>query len=194
MVVLALCALPGPARADKVQVGQVTFNAVSSGTPGLDQFEVDNFTGTNNLFGILSPVADNLAFLSATLTLTCANAACTSDLGGSTLVIQLGEIDPGSVVTQFFSSTDEFSQAVFTENFSETNVGLVDGATFLGSESMTTDLLPSSGTTLTAGQPGDTVTLFDSSAPVATPEPCALLMISVGLAGLFVMRRRSQSP
>jgi hypothetical protein len=194
MVVLALWALPGGTRADSVQVGQVSFNAVSAGTPGLNQFEVDNFTGTNNLFGILSPVADNLAFLSATLTLTCANAACTSDLGGGTQVIQLGEIDPGAIVTQFFSSTDEFSQAVFTENFSETSVRLIDGTTFLGSESMTTDLLPSSGTALTAGQPGDTVTLFDPSAPAVTPEPCTWLMISGGLAGLFAMRRRSQSP
>jgi len=188
---LTLLTVPGLLRADEVQTGQVSFDVATSGSPGLNSFEIDNFTGTNNLFGILSPVADNVAFLDATLTITCANAACVSDLGASTEVINLGEIDPGTVFTQDFSGADSFSQAVFSADYSETSLLLVDGTTFLGSSSVTMDLLPSSGTTLQTGEPGDSVALYDSSPTTSSvPEPSTLLLLCSGLAALAGVRRR----
>jgi len=191
LVVTVLLSAPELMRADDVQTGQVSFDVATSGSPGLNNFEIDNFTGINNLFGILSPVADNVAFLDATLTVTCANAACASDLGGTTDVISLGDIDPGTVFTEDFSGADTFSQAVFSADYSETSLGLTDSTTFLGSSSVTADLLPSSGATLQSGEPGDSVALFDSSAQTSSvPEPSILLLLFSGLAAVASLRGR----
>ena len=191
LAVAVLLSAPVLVVADDVQTGQVSFDVATSGSPGLNTFEIDNFTGTNNLFGILSPVADNVAFLDATLTVTCANAACVSDLGGTTDVISLGEIGPGTVFTEDLSGADTFSQAVFSADYSETSLGLTDSTTFLGSSSVTADLLPSSGATLQSGEPGDSVALFDSSAQTSSvPEPSILLLLFSGLAAVASLRGR----
>jgi len=154
-------ALPERARADSVIVGALVFNVESFGSPGTTNFEIDNFTGSNNL-GVF-PVSDNLVFLNANLALTCGNATCVTDLGGSSAAFVLGDIAPPSATSQAFSAFDEFSQAVFTANFNLTSLALTDGTTFEGSPSVSFTLLPSSGQFLVAGVDQGTIS---DSAPV----------------------------
>ncbi len=186
LLIVCFVLAPQSAKADSVTVGALVFNVLSFGSPGTTIFEIDNFTGSNNL-GVF-PVSDNLVFLNANLTLTCANATCVTDLGGSSVAFVLGDIAPPSVTSQAFSALDEFSQAVFTANFSLTSLALTDGTTFEGSPSVSFTLLPSSGQFLVAGVDQGTI---NDLAPV--PEPGGLILISSGLAGILALRLRARS-
>jgi hypothetical protein len=74
-----LCCTPQTFAASVV-VGDLEYNTLFS---GVDDFTIDNFTGSNNL-GFF-PVADNVSFDDSVLTLT--------ELGGGTLVFDLATLD-----------------------------------------------------------------------------------------------------
>jgi hypothetical protein len=175
----------GIAHANSVQVGGLAFNPNVPGV--LNDFEIDNFTGTNNLGGLLSPVADNLIFQSATLTLSCANAACVTDLGGNSQTLLLSDLGPGFYTNTVFSAADEFLQAVFTASFGATALNLVDGTTFTGSSSISATLVASNGSFL---QPNvDSLVLSDSNPSIPTPEPPTWVLLSAGLIAISSFRR-----
>jgi PEP-CTERM motif len=181
-LLMAVClVLPAVSYADSVQVGAISFNHL---LPGVNDFQVDNFTGTNNLGGLLSPVADNLILQSISLTVTCANAACVTDIGGNTGTFLIPDLGPGSDTSVTFNAADAFSQALLAANFSHTQLNLVSGGTFAGSPSMSLTLAGSNGSFLQAGV--DSGTLVDVT-PV--PEPTSLALMAVGLAGMFGLRR-----
>jgi hypothetical protein len=177
-------ALPAVTYGDSVQVGAISFNQL---LPGVNVFEVDNFTGLNNLGGLLSPVADNLIFQGISLAVTCGNAACVTDLGGNTGTFLIPDLGPGSDTSVTFNAADAFSQALLAANFSQTTLNLVGGGTFAGSPSMSFILAGSNGSFLQAGV--DSGTLVDVTPVAAVPEPTSLALMVVGLAGLLGLRR-----
>lgn len=185
---LALALLHSPAvLADGVQVGDIEFNTLipaSGTTPGVTVFTINNFTGTNNL-GFF-PVADNLVFNSVSVTLFCANAACTSDLGASSEVLSLSDLGPGSDSTLEFDTNDQFSEALFMAGMSETTINLTGGSTFTGSPTISFALLPSSGSFLVADV--DSGALIDPAATV--PEPSTLVLLAGGVLALLGPCRR----
>jgi PEP-CTERM motif len=181
LIPIVIClVLPFGASAESVQVGALSLNQL---IPGVNDLQIDNFTGTNNLGGLLSPVADNLIFQSISLTVTCANAACVTDLGGNTGTFLVPALSPGSDTSTTFNAADGFSQAVFTTNFSETSLNLEGGGTFAGSPSVSFTLVASNGSFLQAGV--DSGTLVDVS---SVPEPSSLALMAAGAAGLLLRR------
>lgn len=182
---LFLILLPATSKADSVQVGSISFNPLFN---GLNVFEVDNFTGSQNLGGFLSPVADDVIFQTLTLTLTCADANCVQDLGGNTHTYSLLDLGPGSDTSVSINALDEVSQAVLAGSFSASLLNLVDSSTFNGSSAFSFTLLPSVGSFL---QPGDSGNLLDFSPPVAAPESSTLGLLAAGFGALALFRRQS---
>ena len=74
---LGLCLLSSAAYADIVPVGVLsydTFIPAGNGSPGVDAFDIANFTGAFNLAPDF-PVTDSLTFKSAVLTLTLSDSS-----------------------------------------------------------------------------------------------------------------------
>jgi hypothetical protein len=162
-----------------------TFLAAAPDSPGVNAFNVANLTGGFSLPSDF-PVADDLTFGSAVLTLTLADA--------SQQVFQLGDIGPGFLldgngnpVVQVPDSED-FTLAEFTATLSPTTFTLFDTTSFTSSTASIDVLLtPSSGQTLQAD--ADFTTIDATSADVATPEPSSLLLLAGGLAALSRRKR-----
>ena len=172
---LLLALLPTAALANTAAVGDLEFNNYST---GLNDFTVNNYTGSNNL-GVF-PVADNVSFDSIVLTAT--------ESDSSVLTFNLGDLGPapGTVVSPTFSSSINFTQVVFTATLNPSTFTLTDTSTFVANPSLTFTLLPSGGTFLVAGTDLGVINAVSLS---PTPEPSTFILSAFGLLGIFPMIR-----
>lgn len=173
-----VAAWAGPAA-----VGTLSFDVFippSGGTPGVNAFNISNFTGAFALPPGF-PVSTAVSFNTASLMLTLQ--------GGSTQTVPLGNLVPGPLLDSSgkplsslqFSSSMNFMSATFVGILSQTTFLLVDGTTFVAaSPTLSFTLLPSSGSSLVAGRDLGTLDV----APV--PEPGTLILMAIALAGLLV--------
>jgi hypothetical protein len=191
-VVLVLAAVlfaSAVARADQIPIGLVSFDVfipASATGPGTNAFDIFNFTGPT--FGpTVGPpyAADSLTFDNATLTVNFQ--------GGSSQVINLGNIGPGELLDSMgnpvvqFPSTDSFTSAMFAATLSPASFMLSDGTTFRARASVSADVVPSSGSSLQAG-----VDLAVINA-VVVPEPNTFVLVGPATIWAFVILRRKQS-
>jgi hypothetical protein len=177
-ITCAICATVIPVlasitvRASSIPIGDVEFNSLFA---GVNDFTVDNFTGSNNL-GYF-PVADNLIFANSVVTAT--------ETDGAVLTFDLGNIGPGSNTSAEVADNLSFTQATFSATLEPSTFTLTNGlsGTFTADPSLSFTLLPSSGSTLVAGVD---LGVMDASptAPTAAPEPNTDLMLFVQLASL----------
>jgi hypothetical protein len=159
------------ARADIVDVGTLsydTFIPAGNGSPGVDAFDLANFTGAFSLPPDF-PVIDDLTFQSAVLTLTL------SDL--SQEVFDLGDVGPGFLVDNSGNPIVQapgdqvFASAELTATLSPLTFGLSDGTSFTAdSGALDILLLPSIGPSLAVDV--DQITIGVSGTVRTTvPEP-----------------------
>jgi hypothetical protein len=185
---MLLLLAPTAAFCGVVNIGLISFDVFIPGdinTPGVNVFNIFNFTGDPLLGGFALPpdfpVMDSLTLLSGSLTLMSA---------GSPLVIPLGALVPGALSPTDpvqFPDTSLFTGAIFTATLSQTSFLLSDGSTFLaGSSTITAELLPSSGSSLVAGTDFAVMTVSD------VPEPSTSLLLGTALAILVGIRRRKE--
>ncbi len=180
--------LATPGVCDTVNIGLISFDVLIPGstTPGVNVFDISNFTGDPLLAGFALPpdfpVLDFLTFLSSSLTLTGS---------GSPLVIPLGDLGPGALSPTDpvqFPDTSVFTGAVFTATLSQTSFLLADGSTFVaGSPAISATVLPSSGPSLVAGTDFAVLTVSSLS---NIPEPNNALLLGAFLAILIGVNRR----
>jgi len=184
------------APADQIPIGYLSFDefiAAGSGV-GINAFNLYNLTGPDwgQAFSPSAFASDGLTFDDASLTVNFQ--------GGSSQVISLGNIDPGILsdssgnpVVQF-PSTDNFTSAVFTATLNQSSFTLSDGSTFVADESISADLLPSSGSSLQAGV--DFVTIEAQSAtamPEYDRETTLTLLLWLALIGTVGIVRRDRN-
>jgi hypothetical protein len=176
------------ARADQITVGLLSFDVFipSSGTtPGVNAFDIFNFTGPVYGPTVGPPYAAD--------PLTLDNASLTVDFrGGSSQVIKLGNIGPGELLDSSgnpvveLPSTDVFTSALFTATLSPASFVLSDGTAFGARAPISVDLTPSSGSSLVAGVDFAVV----NATPI--PEPNTLVLLGSTLIGIFGILRRKQ--
>lgn len=177
--IVALCLLlPGTATADSVSVGDVEFNRFAV---GVNDFAVNNFTGSNNL-GFF-PVGNDVTFDNVVLIAT--------ESGGTIVTFHLGDIDPGTNTSAQVADTLLFTKVVFSATLSTNSLMLTNGSsgTLVPDPTLSFTLLPSGGTFLAAGV--DLGTFNASPAVASANEPPSLWFLAVGLfaiSGLLVRR------
>jgi len=196
-LVLASCLFASRARADIfVNVGVLsydTFIPAANGSPGIDAFNLSNFTGPFSLPNAF-PVTDSVTFTSASLTLTLSDQ--------SQSVIPLGNIGPvflldqsGDPIVQV-PGNQTFDSAEFTATISPLSFLLANGATFTSSSpSIDVLLLPSIGTTLSADIDSSLIQVSGTST-VITPEPAngKLVLFTALLLIAWAAHRSRRAP
>jgi hypothetical protein len=170
-----LAMLPIAAMADSVPVGDLEFNSLSA---GVNDFTVNNFTGSNNL-GFF-PVADNIIFDNAVVMATESN--------GTILTFDLGNLAPGTDTSAQVSDSLLFTQVVFSATLDPSTFTLTNGfsGTFAADPTLSFTLYPSSGADLVAGVD---LGAIDASS-VVTPEPSTISLFALGLLGVAGFRAR----
>jgi len=163
------------ARADTAAVGDVQFNQLF---PGINDFTVDNYTGSNNLGFFVA--ADNLVFGGIVLQLT--------EVGGAIDSCSITSLGPGTDTSCQFSSSTVFTQALFTATLTPTTFSLANGptGTFVALPTLSLTLLPSSGATLVAGTD---LGVIDATPATNVPEPGTWMLLATALAGTLLLRR-----
>jgi hypothetical protein len=174
-IVIALLA-PSLAQAS-IDLGVLSFNTLIPGapnSPGLNDFEIDNFTGASDLPPDF-PVSGPLTFDNSSLLLTFQ--------GGSRQTVLLGDLAPGSYTPASlqFSATMAFTSALFKATLSQTGLSLYDGSsTQASSAQISINLVPSAGAySLIAVNVG--------TAAVPEPNPAILELLAL-IASAFVGR------
>src|SRR5580658_2647363 len=181
---LLLCLLSIPASASQIGIGLISYDVVvpAGVAPGVNGFDIYDFTGlTYGIFAgnpyVTTPV--NLDDVALTVFF----------VGGGSAMVQDNTLFPGEFGPQLeFPSTTEIASAELTATLSQTTFTLSDGSTFTASADITLDLLPSSGDMLQAGV--DFAPIYAQSAGASTPEPATVVLLSLGIAGLALWRRR----
>jgi len=165
--------LPLAAMGDTITVGDLEFNNLA---PGVNDFTVNNFTGTNNL-GFF-PVADNVTFDNVVLMAT--------ESDSTVLTFYLGDLAPGTDTSAQVADYLLFTQVVFSATLDPSTFSLTNGAsgTFAADPALSFTLLPSSGAYLTAGVDLGTIDA------VSIPEPTTLSLLAFGLLALRGIRAR----
>lgn len=177
------------APASTILLGSLSYDtfipASGDGSPGVNAFDIANLTGAFNLPEDF-PVADDLTFQSAMLTLTLADM--------SQQIFDLGDIAPGFLLDNDGNpvvqvrSDKNFISAEFTASLSSLSFTLFDGTPVTAGSSVLHALLtPSSGQTLIAD--ADFSLISTSSAAATTPEPGSILLFIGGLVALARRRR-----
>jgi len=171
-----LAMLPITAMADEVPVGDLEFNNLFT---GVNDFTVNNFTGTNNL-GFF-PVADNITFDNVVLTATESN--------GTILTFDVGNLAPGTDTSAQVADSLLFTQVVFSATLDPSTFTLTNGfsGTFAADPTLSFTLYPSSGADLVAGVDLGTI---DASSSIVTPEPSTISLFALGLLGAAGFRAR----
>jgi hypothetical protein len=190
LVPLLLCILPVAAAADTIDIGLMSFDVVipAGVAPGVNAIDLYDFTGTTyGPFAGLPYVVDPLDLDDAMLTVYFVG-------GGSSVVFQNQDLSPGELLyfpgsPQEFPSNTEIASAVLTATLSQTTFTLSDGSTFTALADISVDLLPSSGGTLEAGVDFAPIDA-QSAGGSATPEPSPGILVSLGMLGLALWRKR----
>jgi hypothetical protein len=168
--------LPATGHASTVTVGDIQF---VSEFVGVNDFTVDNYTGSNNL-GFFS-VENDLVFTNVVITAT--------ESGGGVLSFTPADIGPGTDTSSQVADTLLFTQVVFSAILSPSTFNLTNGSsgTFVANPALTFTLLPSSGPYLVAGIDGST---FDAD---PSPEPSTLLLFGLGLLVVWTAKTAKRS-
>lgn len=199
LAVALLCGSFAACWGDTVDVGYLLLQQDDS--LGTVTFSINNAAGPS-AFAPQFPVLDNLDFTSAELTVFCANAQCSNDLGGSSATFNLGTIAAGGSDNSLsFSSADIFSKAVFTAGLNLTNLSLDDGmggtTSFTGSSSTTLQWMPVAGSDLvpfnldTGNADFDIGVVSDAPGASSVPEPATFSLLAIGIGSLLVRRKRN---
>jgi hypothetical protein len=187
IILVALCGACA-ARGDMISIGVFSFNNLNpaaGGSPGINDFEIDNFTSL--LFGLPPdfPVVD-------LLTLTGVRISLFGSGGGSPQVFRLGDLTPGLYTPTGlqFLDTSQFASATLQATISQTTFSLSDGTTFLAdSSTISSTILPSSGSVLQPGQ--DFAILSVSGSLNSIPEPrYSVLVLGILVVGLITIQLR----
>lgn len=171
-----LVLLPITASANSVTVGDLEFNNLSL---GVNDFTVNNFTGSNNL-GFF-PVAENITFDNVVLMATESN--------GTVLMFDLGNLAPGTDTSAQVADSVLFTQVVFSATLDPSTFTLTNGSsgTFIADPMLSFTLLPSSGSYLAAGVDLGTTNATNA---IPTPEPSTISLFVFGLLGMLRVRAR----
>ena len=175
VTMLAFC---GISQASTIDIGLISFDFLIPGTPGVNAFNISNFTGDPGTGGFALPpdfpVFTSLSFLFSTLTLVDTTGAH---------VIPLGDIGSGPLIPPSsvqFPDTDLFSKATFSATLDQTSLTLFDGSTFAAASSaIEAEILPSSGNSFVAGTDFAVIT-------VSSSEPRTFTLVSAGLGALLI--------
>jgi hypothetical protein len=190
VTLLILFALaPHTVSADTLDVGVFSFDVLnpgSSGSPGVNSFSIDNFTGP--IFGLPPdfPSMDQLTFLGVSVTV---------NLTGGPDVVPLGDLGPGqyspaSASLEFLDS-DQVSSASLDATLGPSQFALADGNTFdLSSQQLSATLLPSSGNALTPGVDFVLITASGTEVAVAVPEPSYMPWFVIIVFSVAFAKRR----
>jgi len=163
-----------------------TFIPAGGGSPGVDAFNIANFTGAFDLPPDF-PVSDDLTFESAVLTLTLADL--------SQQVFDLGDIAPGFLIDGSGNPVVQvpgnanFTLVEFTATLAPTTFTLFDDTSFnADSAAIDISLTPTSGPTLTVDVDQTTIDVSGSQV-ISTPEPRSSLLMVTGVL-LLLSRSR----
>jgi hypothetical protein len=189
LLCLGLFLVVPAAPASTILLGSLSYDtfipASGDGSPGVNAFDIANLTGAFSLPEDF-PVADDLTFQSAMLTLTLADM--------SQQTFDLGDIAPGFLLDGDgnplvqVSSDGNFISAEFTANLSSLSFTLFDGTPVTAGSSVLHALLtPSNGQTLVAD--ADFSPISTSNTAATTPEPGSILLLTGGLVVLLRRRR-----
>lgn len=182
-------------RAGEVTVGLLSFDQfipASGTTPGVNAFDIYNFTGSTwGSFAGLPYASDPLSFTNATLTveyeLACTTVICPHVVVVFPKTVNLGDIAPGELLDSSgnpiaqFPSTDLFLSATLTATLTPATFQLSDGTTFTAGGSITANLTAPPNHFLVAGT--DFAPINAQPAQI-TPEPSPLVELIVGLIAL----------
>ena len=176
---LLLLAAPEARPGTVINLGILSFDILippAGGSPGVNVFDIFNFTGDPSLSGYaLPPDFPVLTFV------TLQNVSILFNSTGSP--VTLPDIAPGqldSASAPQFSGDVLFTSALFTATLSDTTFQLDGGGTFIADPTITATLLPSSGPDLIAGT--DLVVLQATEAPSSgVPEPSSGSLIALSI-------------
>jgi hypothetical protein len=183
---LLACSCP----ADSLSVGVLSFDVFipASGTPGVNAFDIFNYTGPTYGPTLGAPYVSppvTLGNLSLTVLFQ----------GGASQTFTPANVAPGELLDSMgnpviqFPSTTNFTSALLTATLSATNLQLSNGSTFNASSLLSVSLTPSSGMNLQAGTDLALINA-QSAAAAGTPEPASLGLVLLSSILLFVYAHR----
>jgi len=186
---LGFVSVGGHAFADTINVGFISFDGFvpgSSGSPGVNEFSINNFTGDPGLGGSALPVDFPIFTF-----LTIQGAQLTLVESSGHEVFALGDLAPGTTVSDLITASTDILSATLSGTISQTALALSDGSAFTAeSASIQATVLPLSppflGTT-------DFALITVSNSATAVPEPATWCLLLVGaLPFTFRLTKKSR--
>lgn len=173
---LGYVSVGGHAFADTINLGFIAFDGFipgSSGSPGVNEFSINNFTGDPSLGGLALP-PDFPVF--TFLTIQAAQLTVFEPSGNE--VFALGDLSPGTVISDLVTASTDILSATLSGTISQTAVALSDGSTFTAeSASIQATVIPSSPPFLNTT---DLALITVSNTATTIPEPATWCLLLVG--------------
>ena len=186
-------ALAVSAQAASVNIGSVSYDEGTS-APNIATFDITNLTGANAIalgdptdFPVNSPVS----LTNLDLTVTFQNGT-TQSFGQSAFTLGSDGLSFDGPGVVFGTSNDALS-ATLTGDFATTSLTLANGTTPTILSAFSTTITDSSGGVLQDGDTG-VITATTTTVVPGTPEPATWLLMTVGLLGGLLLRRKKTSP